>query len=318
MRDEPGIHVIWSHGRDDLARLYVARTADGSLIEMAESVQPPFSREEKWVLIVSTLKGCPVKCPICDAGQTYAGRLSAEEILAQIDYLVRQRFPDGRVPARKFKIQFARMGEPAFNPAVIDVLRELPARYIASGLTPSISTVAPKACGQFFEDLLAVKRDLYPSGRFQFQFSLHTTDEIQRRELIPTPTWNFSQMAEYGERFVTTGDRRVSLNFAAPQGYALDPAQLQRTFSPKHFMVKLTPVNPTQGAKRARIRGVVDPAHGRSGGEIKQAFERAGYETVLSIGELEENLIGSNCGQTALSLGLNADHADHADMGGSA
>ena len=45
------LRIVDSHGNDELARVFVAELADGALIEFAESVQPPFPREEKWVLI---------------------------------------------------------------------------------------------------------------------------------------------------------------------------------------------------------------------------------------------------------------------------
>jgi len=32
---------------------------------------------------------------------------------------------------------------------------------------------------------LRIKSDLYPGGRFQMQFSVHTTDEEARRKLVP-------------------------------------------------------------------------------------------------------------------------------------
>ena len=58
------MRVVRTTGDDDLARVFVAELADGAHVEFVESVQPPVPREEKWVLIVSTLKGCPVGCSI--------------------------------------------------------------------------------------------------------------------------------------------------------------------------------------------------------------------------------------------------------------
>ena len=92
------LRVVRSTGDDSLARVFVGELEDGSLVECVEAVQPPVPREAKWVLIVSTLKGCPVGCPICDAGGSYRGRLTADEIMAQVEYLVRLRYPDGVVP----------------------------------------------------------------------------------------------------------------------------------------------------------------------------------------------------------------------------
>jgi len=181
------LSVIRSQGNPELATVFVGRLADGACIEWVESVQPPVPRSEKWVLIVSTLRGCPVRCAMCDAGERYSGRLSKEEILAQIDHLVRWRFPDGKVPVRRLKIQFARMGDPAFNHAVLEVLAYLPSRFSAPQLMPCISTIAPAGCNSFFDELLSIKNQWY-QGNFQMQFSLHTTDEEARRRLIPAPT----------------------------------------------------------------------------------------------------------------------------------
>src|SRR5574340_324204 len=146
--------LIGSTGREDTAIVYILDLGQEKLVECVESVQPPLPRSEKWVLLVSTMFGCPVGCAMCDAGGYYQGKPSAEQILSQIDFLVRQRYADGKVPCKQFKIQFARMGEPALNPAVLDVLEALPNRFTAPGLMPSISTVAPAGCDKFFDRLL--------------------------------------------------------------------------------------------------------------------------------------------------------------------
>jgi 23S rRNA (adenine2503-C2)-methyltransferase len=289
--------VIASTGRDDIALVYIVELADGKLVECVESVQPPIPREDKWVLLVSTMYGCPIGCAMCDAGGFYQGRPTAAGILAQIDFLVRRRFPDGRVPCKQFKIQFARMGEPALNPAVLEVLERLPGRYDAPGLMPSLSTVAPAAGGRFFERLLAIKREHYGGGRFQLQFSLHTTDDRLRDEIIPVRKWSLAEMAAYGERFFEPGDRKITLNFALAQGNPLEAGALLAHFSPEKFLVKITPLNPTYRAAENGLASQVDPGAPGQTEAIVAALRRAGYEGIVSIGELEENQVGSNCGQ---------------------
>ena len=130
-------------GNEDIAMVYIVETDSGHLVECVESVQPPLPREKKWVLLVSTMFGCPIGCLMCDAGGYYHGKPTKDEIFSQIDFLVDKRFPDRKIPCEQFKIQFARMGEPSLNLQVLDVLQELPERYQAPGLMPSISTVAP-------------------------------------------------------------------------------------------------------------------------------------------------------------------------------
>ncbi|MCU0236429.1 MAG: radical SAM protein [Acidobacteria bacterium] len=288
------MRVIASAGRDDLAQVYIARNAAGDHVEFVESLQPPLPREKKWVLIVSCLFGCPCACRFCDAGGEYHGRLSREEIEFQIDYLVRKRFPDGVIPSEKFKIQFARMGEPAMNPALLDVIAALPGRLQAPGLLLSLSTIAPCGCDSFFHRLLAVK-DGFPRGTFQFQFSLHASDEQRRRELVPAPTWSFAAMAAYGRDFFRPGDRKITLNFALATGFPLRADQLLAHFDPAIFLVKITPVNPTRRALASGLLPVFVPGHGDEA--VVDDLRRAGYEVIVSIGEFEENAIGSNCGQ---------------------
>lgn len=296
-----------SVGCEEFAVVYVGEFPDGELVEFVEAVQPPIPRREKWVLMISTLYGCPVGCAMCDAGGFYHGKLPKERIFEQIDYLVERRYPHRRIPCRQLKIQFARMGEPAFNPAVLRVLEEFPTRYHAPGFMPSISTIAPAGVDDFFEDLLAVKDQLYSGGRFQFQFSLHTSDEARRRELVPVKTWSFAQMAAYGERFTRPGDRKVTLNFALAEGNPLEPEALLAFFDPEAFLIKITPLNPTYRAEQAGLSSYLHTdADGRSA-EIAAALETAGYEVIVAIGELEENLIGSNCGQYVLKH-LQAEH----------
>ncbi len=289
--------VLASTGRDDVAMVYIVQYDSGKMVECVESVQPPIPRARKWVLLVSTLFGCPIGCAMCDAGGHYEGKLTPAEIFAQIDFLIRRRFPDGQVPCQQFKIQFARMGEPALNPHVLTVLEELPQRYAAPGLMPSLSTVAPRSATAFFDHLLRIKRAHYARGNFQLQFSLHASNEEARQALIPVKTWSFSEIAAYGADFYRPGDRKITLNFALAQGVSILPDALLRHFSPDLFLIKTTPLNPTYRARENNLVSSIDPWQEGADCPTLSALRAAGYEVLLSIGAAEENVIGSNCGQ---------------------
>lgn len=291
------IKVHASAGNPDFAVVYIVETSSGNLVECVESVQPPLPREKKWVLLVSTMFGCPIGCLMCDAGGYYHGKPAKDEIHAQIDFLVSQRYPDGVIPCEQFKVQFARMGEPSLNMQVLDVLQELPQRYHAPGLMPSISTVAPVGSERFFDKLLEIKQEYYARGHFQFQISLHTTDNTLRDLFIPVKKWSFAQIAAFSDRFFKEGDRKITLNFALAQGMPVDPAVLLRFFNPDTFLVKITPLNPTYRAKENELVSYINPLDSEQKYEIVQALQEGGYQVILSIGEREENLIGSNCGQ---------------------
>ena len=288
------LRVVAQSGNDELARVYIAETKRGYLVEFVESIQPPVPRGEKWVLIVSTLLGCPVGCPFCDAGNFYEGKLTVDEILGQVDYVVRRRFPGGRPNTRRLKIQFARMGEPALNDEVLRALETLPSLYPGDILFPSLSTVAPSGRDAFFRELRRIKNSVYGS-RFQLQFSIHSTDAAERARLVPIDKWGLETIAEYGNSFFREGERKVTLNFALAEGVPVDAEVLRYIFDPAVFLIKITPVNPTYQALRNGIESHVRSGHRDCA--IVNELRSLGYDVILSIGEIEENHIGSNCGQ---------------------
>lgn len=286
--------VIRKTADHDIASVFVAENGDGRRIEFVESTQPPLDISRKWVIIVSTLYGCPVDCKFCDAGGDYKGKLTAEEIFFQIDYLVKYRFRSGMPETEKFKVQFARMGEPSFNHAVLEVLQDFPEKYPVDNFIPSLSSVAPQGTDAFFSELLQLKKDIYDPS-FQLQFSLHSTDNEQRDRLIPVKKWSLEKMASYGQDFYSEGGRKITLNFALGRDNILDPGVLSAIFKPEYFLVKITPVNPTFKARENKIDSLI--VRDESEYAVVKELEAAGYEVILSIGEWEENRIGSNCGQ---------------------
>ena len=287
------MQVIAQTGKDELATVYIAQAENGELVEFAESLQPPYPRDKKWVLTISTLFGCPISCRFCDAGGGYSGPISAEEILYQIQYPILKHFSGGTVDVEKFKIQFARMGEPSLNSNLLDLLEILPERLDAPGMIISLSSIAPKGTEAFFERLLDIKERHYV-GKFQLQFSIHTTDSEMRRWLIPAKTWDMAQMAKYGMKFRRPEDRKITLNFAVAENIPIQPKKLLEDFPPEDFLIKITPINPTERALEHSLRSRVES---ETDCEIFDAFVNSGYETILSIGDKRENLIGSNCGQ---------------------
>ena len=291
------MELLGKYGKEDLAILYVAKN-DDKVLEFVESLQPPIPREKKWVLIISTMYGCPIGCLMCDAGEYFHGKVSKEEMLEEIDYMVKARYPDGKVLVEKFKVQFARMGEPALNENVLEVLEELPKKYEAPGLMPCISTVAPRNSEEFFNRLITIKDHLYPKGKFQLQFSIHSTNEEERNKWISSKIWNLSEIASYGEKWFKGGDRKITLNFAVAEDSLIDPEIVRKHFNPDKYWIKLTPINPTNKAVKNEIKSGITEENSEFF-PLVQEFKKRGFEAEISFGEYEENEIGTNCGQFA-------------------
>ena len=79
----------------------------------------------------------------------------------------------------------------------------------------------------------------------------------------------------------------------------LNPNVLLDNFNPDKFFIKITPINPTFNSNRNDLSTVFSD---KSINEtILNSVKDAGYQVLLSIGEVEENKIGSNCGQHILN-----------------
>lgn len=284
-----------------LAKLYLAEFPGPGfrLAEFVDTVEPGVHRDEKRVLMVSTQFGCPVGCGMCDAGAMgFHGNLTADQMMAQIR---RAAAGWGGLPAwkhPKLKVHFARMGEPALNPAVLEALERIPAELGWPGFLPSISTVAPDTpqAEAFLERLPGIKDAHYRGGRFQLQFSLHSTSPEARARLIPAPVWGLGRVAAYGRRFVRPGDRKVTLNFALPRGERLGAEKLAALFDPACFLVKVTPVNPTAAAEGSGTAFVWNEAPALLK-EDAAALEAAGFDVILSPSAPEEIAAETSCGQ---------------------
>ena len=289
--------LLKTSGRDDLALVHVLRLDDDPLhvVETVDSIDPRYPRHEKSVIILSTQFGCPVGCLMCEAGGAYYGNLTAEQMMAQVRFVVARR--PAVLETRKLKVHFARMGEPALNHAVLGALELLPSEAPGRGLMACISSVAPRGSAAFFDELTRIKDRHYGGGQFQLQISINSTDDRVRRRLIPIAHLGLPAIATVGRRFFRPGDRKVALNFALARGVPVDPQVLADLFDPAQFMIKLTPVNPTERSSLHGLDTVLSAETAGATDDLARRLRQLGFDTVVSIGEPEEIAIGSNCGQ---------------------
>ena len=125
--------------------------------------------------------------------------------------------------------------------------------------------------------------------------------------LIPVRKWDFSDISDFSERLYAPGDRKITLNFALARNVPVDPGVLLKYFDPDKFIIKITPINPTHSTVKNELASYIDPYDRQADSDkLLQELRLAGYQVLLSIGEVEENRIGSNCGQY-LSRHLRAD-----------
>lgn len=288
--------IIGKFGEEEIAKVFIAQLEDGEYIELVEALTPPLNFKEKWVIILSTQVGCPFKCIFCDAGGNFKRNLKEEEIFEQINFLINNRFPEGFVDSNKFKIQFARIGEPTLNNEILKVLEKLPEKIKAKSLIPSISTIAPIRGINFLRKIKEIKDKNYSGGNFQMQFSIHSTDEKKRNWINKAKKLTLKEISEFGDYFFKKRDKKIALNFALMEEKDLDTEKVASIFSKEKFLIKITPVNPTISAIKNKIPSLWFEDFEKIL-KISKNLREKGFETVESLGELKENEIGSNCGQ---------------------
>ena len=296
------MEILREEGLDEVARVFVwcPRAGEPGLVEFVDGLDTRYCREEKWIINVSTQIGCPVRCRFCDAGGEFRGNLTADEMLAQVRFVV-QRHRDTAAMCAKLKVHFARMGEPALNDAVPDAMERLPEEIATPGLWACIATVTPQRRDAWFDRLIHTAHAVFPQ-RFQLQFSVNSTDEAMRRWLMPYPIEPMARIAEYGERFYRPGDRKPVLNFALAEAVPFDAAVIAGTFDPSVFAVKLTPLNPTAQGKRSGMKTILRESRQEQIAKPLADLNEAGFEVIVSIGDEREDLVGSNCGQAVRRL----------------
>ena len=106
-------------------------------------------------------------------------------------------------------------------------------------------------------------------------------------------------MARFGEKFHKGSKQKVTLNFALSDNTIIDKDVLLNYFNPKDFLIKITPVNPTHNAQKNNLNSSLSRSSKKN--VIIDNLKNAGYEVIVSIGDLTENEIGSNCGQHVMN-----------------
>ncbi len=295
------MEILMKTGKPNLANVYVAKMRDDPeyLVEFVDACgSNNGDRSRKWVIVISTQFGCPVKCLMCDAGSEFKGNLTLQDLKFQVMTVLSAHKEIDPQKCAKLKIQLARMGEPSLNDAVLELLLWLKDRY--PNVIPCIATMTPHGRDRWFDRLLEI-RDHF--GDFQLQLSINSTDDAYRDKLMPYPKMKWRWLGDYGKKFFRRDQRKVCLNFAMSPDIPVNADRLRDYFDPSYFLVKLTPVNPTIAGSENQLTIADDRSAADSILRRKSAeFESVGFFVIQSIGDMEENLIGSNCGQAVRQI----------------
>ncbi len=226
--------------------VYALQTEDGYPVETTDTFLPFYtkdaigrkqnklqncelgSRDERWMIGVSTMSGCPVRCKFCATGQLKRCRnLTWQEIGDQVAFVLRKNF-SRPAEAQEFKINYTRMGEPFLN---IDNVRKAidDINGICKNIHHYISTIGIRG-----SDFSWIKDNI------TLQISLHSLDEERRNELIPYP--NKMTIEELGQ-IRTNSKLKTTINLTLVDEKDFDIDKLKKYFDPKYFFIKLSPIN---------------------------------------------------------------------------
>lgn len=203
-------------------------------------------RTERWMIGVSTMSGCPVKCKFCATGKLKRWRnLTEVEIVNQvIDMVSFNRIAPSC--AREFKINYTRMGEPFLNiENVKRAITMIDVMYPAAAVHHYVSTIGLKG-----SDFSWVK------GNITLQISLHSLDEERRKWLIPIN--NLMTLDELGA--IRTGSHlKTTINLTLIDEKDFDIKKLRKHFNPEYFFIKLSPINENEISKGNDLgKGIIE------------------------------------------------------------
>ena len=261
---------------------------------------------EKWVITISTQYGCSMGCKFCDVPKVGSG---INATLSDLKNQVMQGLllhPEIE-HTKRLNIHYARMGEPTFNKNVLNharLLRDDVYPMVGGSLThPVVSTMLPKRNKKLMSFLMTwceIKNELY-NGDAGLQFSINSTDDLQREEMFTGNAHTLREVSEIGYWLPQPKGRKYALNFALADNYIIDAYKLVNLFNPDKFMVKITPLHRTKSCEDNHIE--------TSGGydsftpykEVESALKSVGFDVIVFVPSYDEDLGLITCGNAILS-----------------
>lgn len=262
---------------------------------------PVMPLTEKWVVTISTQYGCAMGCRFCDVPRVGSGRNATfGDLRGQI--LTALTLPGMPDHTKRLNIHFARMGEPTWNPAILDCGKWI-SEHLGDSYAPHpvVSTMMPRRnqwLKVFIHTWMRLKNRVY-RGNAGLQLSINSTDEGERDRMFGGSACTLLEIAEVMRGIVPVG-RKITLNFAVAD-YTVDPAVLLRYFPPEWYIIKLTPMHKTSSACDAGIETEGDYTSPEPYMELEGRLRAAGYDVLVFIASHDEDAGRITCGNAILS-----------------
>ena len=267
--------------------------------------------EDKWVITISTQYSCKTACRFCDVPKVKPNNWN--DINCSFNDLIQQVLTGIHLHpevkrSNHLNVHFARMGEPSWNPNVLDAAKWLRTHLyrndngeVQYNIHPVVSTMMPRKnewLKTFIHTWMRIKNRVY-EGNAGLQLSINSTNEKEREYMFCGNASSLHEIASIMNDVVPFG-RKITLNFAVA-GYEIDPDVLLRYFNPEHYIIKLTPMHKTNTALKNEIKTDGDYTEYHPYKEYEITLKKAGYDVLVFIASVEEDLGRITCGNAILS-----------------
>lgn len=261
---------------------------------------------EKWVVTISTQYGCSMNCKFCDVPKVGPGKNATyNDLIGQVETALSMH-PE-ITATKRLNIHFARMGEPTWNPDVLQCARDIRKAirpYIGRSLVhPVVSTMLPKNNKNlipFLQDWIDIKNYDY-RGDAGLQFSINSTDDEQRDYLFSGNSLSLKEISEIGRLLPDPVGRKYALNFALADDTIIDADKLADLFSPHKFMVKITPLHKTDACEDNDLKTSGGYDYFTPYKDKEQALIKAGFDVIVFVPSYDEDNGLITCGNAILS-----------------
>lgn len=264
---------------------------------------------EKWVITLSTQFGCPMKCTFCDVPKVgYSGNATFSDLKKQF-YSAIRLFPNVKYTER-LNIHFARMGEPAFNPDVLDftwwlseakrdIYRDLGLRV--ETLHPVFTTSMPRIekLATTLQEWCNLKNHSF-KGQAGLQISINSTNEEQRQKMFGGMSLTLEEIASMVALLPFPIGRKYCLNFAFATGYEIDAKLLRSLFDPEVFMVKITPIHSNNACRENSIQTVEGYSSFQPYEQAEKDLIAEGFDVLIFVPSMDEEDGLVTCGNAIL------------------
>ena len=261
--------------------------------------------EDKLVITLSTQYQCSCRCIFCDVPRVKPN--NPKDINATENDLIRQVLTGIKLhpevkSSKRLNIHFARMGEPTFNPNVLDATKWMKTHIDPEfKIHPVVSTMMPRKnewLKTFIHTWMRMKNRLL-QGEAGLQISVNSTDEAERDVMFCGNACTLEEIHKIMEGIIPNG-RKITLNFAIAN-WEINPLVLKKYFDPQDYIIKITPMHKTKNAIAHNIKTEGDYTTIYPYKQIEDNLKNEGYDVLVFIASDEEDLGRITCGNAILS-----------------